>query len=79
MATNHDNTCSICYENRADIIVCWNEHKLCQECYTTSMESARSQLKNCAMCRIPMFYWNPPRQVSLSRRRQLIRDYGLSD
>mgnify|MGYP003110484027 CR=1 FL=1 len=50
--------CPICYAETPDTIVCWNAHAVCNTCYGTMLRSARSQMKNCAECRAPMFRWD---------------------
>lgn len=50
-------SCPICYDKDVEVVVCWNAHSLCQECYDTMMNSARSSNRNCAECREPMFNW----------------------
>lgn len=50
-------SCPICYDKDVEVVICWNAHSLCQECYGTMMNSARSSNRNCAECREPMFNW----------------------
>lgn len=50
-------TCPVCYDENADIVVCWNSHSLCSNCYKTMMASERGSNQNCAECRVPMFRW----------------------
>ena len=49
--------CCICYSAPPDTLTCKNAHFLCGECYNTMMNGDRSQNKNCAECRAPMFRW----------------------
>ncbi len=51
-----ENECPICYDelsNENSIIVCWNEHKLCETCYKTIMKHPRTP--KCPMDRGEMF------------------------
>lgn len=61
-------SCPVCYTDDADIVVCWNEHKLCETCYR---ECLKPRVRNdeiagvdkyhindkCPTCREPMFDW----------------------
>ena len=54
--------CGICYSADEEIVVCWNDHMMCGECYRHCMSSSRSQNKKCAFCREPMFRWGNGQQ-----------------
>ncbi len=65
-------SCPVCYDDFTQenkMVVCWNEHSLCQGCYSTMMTSARSQNKKCAECRVEMFDWRV-QETAPTRRRQ---------
>ena len=61
-------SCPICYTDDADMVVCWNEHGLCETCYR---ECLKPRVRNdeiagvdkyhvnnkCPTCREPMFDW----------------------
>lgn len=61
-------SCPVCYTNDADMVVCWNEHGLCETCYR---ECLKPRVRNdeiagvdkyhvndkCPTCREPMFDW----------------------
>lgn len=61
-------SCPVCYTDDADMVVCWNEHKLCETCYR---ECLKPRVRNdeiagvdkyhvndkCPTCREPMFDW----------------------
>ena len=61
-------SCPVCYTDDADMVVCWNEHGLCETCYR---ECLKSRVRNdeiagvdkyhvndkCPTCREPMFDW----------------------
>ena len=61
-------SCPVCYTDDADMIVCWNEHGLCERCYR---ECLKPRVRNdeiagvdkyhvndkCPTCREPMFDW----------------------
>ena len=58
-------TCAICMDAVADIVVCWNAHQLCQGCATECSKPHYTddrQLINqgCPTCRDPMFQWSDP-------------------
>ena len=56
-------SCPVCYDDFTQdnqMVVCWNEHSLCQGCYSTMMNDSRSQNKKCAECRVDMFDWREP-------------------
>lgn len=66
-------SCPVCYDDFTQenkMVVCWNEHSLCQGCYSTMMTSARSQNKKCAECRVDMFDWREGTAPTPTRRRQ---------
>ena len=61
-------SCPVCYTDDADMVVCWNEHGLCETCYR---ECLKPRVRNdeiagvdkyhvndkCPTCREPMFDW----------------------
>lgn len=61
-------SCPVCYTDDADMVVCWNEHGLCETCYR---ECLKPRIRNdeiagvdkyhvndkCPTCREPMFDW----------------------
>ena len=61
-------SCPVCYTDDADMVVCWNEHELCETCYR---ECLKPRVRNdeiagvdkyhvndkCPTCREPMFDW----------------------
>lgn len=56
-------TCAICMDAVADIVVCWNSHQLCEGCATECSKPHYTddrQLINqgCPTCRDPMFQWS---------------------
>lgn len=74
-----DTGCVVCYldytENN-DLIVCWNNHKLCKICYDTLITGPRTNDKKCPSCRVLMFDWrggNPVAQdgVDVNDRSQV--------
>jgi hypothetical protein len=60
-----NNNCPICYDDipQGLMIVCWNEHSLCDGCYKRQITPRRGgeyneQINtNCPECREPMFDW----------------------
>ena len=49
--------CPICMSAPADTVVCWNAHEICRVCYSTCINSERTNNKKCAVCREYMFKW----------------------
>lgn len=61
-------SCPVCYTDDADMVVCWNDHGLCETCYR---ECLKPRVRNdeiadvdkyhvndkCPTCREPMFDW----------------------
>ena len=61
-------SCPICYTDNADMVVCWNEHGLCETCYRECLKPRvrRDEIagvdkyhvnNKCPTCREPMFDW----------------------
>ena len=61
-------SCPVCYTDDADMVVCWNEHGLCETCYRECLKPRvrRDEIAGvdkyhvndkCPTCREPMFDW----------------------
>ena len=61
-------SCPICYTDDGDMIVCWNDHCLCETCYRECLKPRvrydvisgvnKYHVNNkCPTCRVPMFDW----------------------
>jgi len=61
-------SCPVCYTDDADMVVCWNDHCLCETCYRECLKprvrydviSGQDKYHantNCPTCREPMFDW----------------------
>ena len=61
-------SCPVCYTDDADMVVCWNDHGLCETCYRECLKPRvrRDEIAGvdkyhvndkCPTCREPMFDW----------------------
>ena len=72
--------CSVCFDDLTPsnyLIVCWNSHSLCEDCYKRQKKPRRSlegirYATTCPECREEMFDWDLP-QVA---RRVVVRKCG---